>query len=56
MTISDKKEEKKPISEDKNKTQDIKVEEKLHSAAKEETVEDKLKNVEEKLLRSMAEL
>ena len=43
MTISDKKEEKKPISEDKNKTQDI-------------TVEDKLKNVEEKLLRSMAEL
>ena len=56
MTISDKKEEKKPISEDKNKTQDIKVEEKLHSTAKEETVEDKLKNVEEKLLRSMAEL
>ena len=56
MTKSDKKEEKKPVSEDKNKTQDIKVEEKLHSATKEETVEDKLKNVEEKLLRSMAEL
>ena len=56
MTKSDKKEEEKPVSEDKNKTQDIKVDEKLHSTTKEETVEDKLKNVEEKLFRSLAEL
>ena len=47
MAKPDKKEEKKPLSEDKSK---------VHKAEpKEETTEDKLKAVEEKLLRAMAE-
>ena len=55
MTKPDKKEEKKPLSEDKNKAYKIEPKEKKDSPAKEETTEDKLKAAEEKLLRAMAE-
>jgi len=55
MTKPDKKEEEKPLSKDKNKTFKIEPKEKKDSPAKEETTEDKLKAVEEKLLRAMAE-
>ena len=55
MTKPDKKEEEKSLSEDKNKTFKIDPKEKKDSPAKEETTEDKLKAVEEKLLRAMAE-
>ena len=47
MTKPDKKEEEKPFSEDKNKA--------YKNEPKEETAEDKLKSVEEKLLRAIAE-
>ena len=50
MTKPDKKEEEKSLSEDKNKTH------KAEQTEKEETVEDKLKAIEEKLLRTMAEM
>ena len=49
MSKSDKKEEKKSSSEDENNTNAIKL-------AEEETPEIKQKNVEEKLLRTMAEM
>ena len=49
MSKSDKKEEKKSSSEDENNTNAKKL-------AEEETPEIKLKNVEEKLLRTMAEM
>jgi len=49
MTKPDKKEEDKSLSEDKDKNQQPKTTEK-------ETTEDKLKVVEEKLLRTMAEM
>ena len=49
MTKPEEKEEEKPLSEDKSKTQ------KTEQKEKKETAEDKLKAVEEKLLRAMAE-
>ena len=49
MTKPDKKKEDKPLSEDKDNNQQPKTTEK-------ETVEDKLKSVEEKLLRTLAEM
>ena len=49
MTKSDKKNEDKSLSEDKDNDQQPKTTEK-------ETVEDKLKSVEEKLLRTLAEM
>ena len=55
MTKPDKKEEEKPFSEDKNKTYKNEPKEKKDFPAKEETAEDKLKAVEEKLLRAIAE-
>jgi len=55
MTKPDKKEEEKPFSEDKSKTHKNEPKEKKDFPAKEETAEDKLKAVEEKLLRAMAE-
>ena len=55
MTKPEKKEEEKPLSEDKSKTHKTEPKEKKDFPAKEETAEDKLKAVEEKLLRAMAE-
>ena len=56
MTKPDKKEEEeKPFSEDKSKAHKNEPKEKKEFPAKEETAEDKLKAVEEKLLRAIAE-
>ena len=55
MTKPDKKEEAKPLSEDKSNPYKDKPKEKNDSPTKKETTEDKLKTVEEKLLRAMAE-
>ena len=55
MTKPDKKEEEKPFSEDKSKAHKNEPKEKKDFPAKEETAEDKLKAVEEKLLRAIAE-
>ena len=55
MTKPDKKEEEKPFSEDKSKTHKNEPKEKKDFPIKEETAEDKLKAVEEKLLRAIAE-
>ena len=55
MTKPDKKEEEKPLSENKNKAHKAETKEKKDLPEKEETTEDKLKAVEEKLLRAMAE-
>ena len=55
MTKPDKKEEEKPFSEDKGKSHKNEPKEKKDFPAKEETAEDKLKAVEEKLLRAIAE-
>ena len=55
MTKPDKKEEEKPLSEDKSKAHKLSQKKKKTSPAKEETTEDKLKAAEEKLLRAMAE-
>ena len=54
MTKPDKKEEE-TLPEGKSKTQKAEPKEKKDSSAKEETAEIKLKAVEEKLLRAMAE-
>ena len=48
MTKSDKKDEEKPLSKSKSQDQNVQTE-------KQETLEEKLKQLEEKLLRSMAE-
>ena len=56
MTKPDKKEEKKSFSEDEDKLKKTEVTEKEKPPAKEETIEDKFKAVEEKLLRTMAEM
>ena len=48
-------EEEKPLSENKNKAHRVEAKEKKDSITKVETAEDKLKAVEEKLLRAMAE-
>ena len=55
MTKPDKKEEEKPFSEDKSMAHKNEPKEKKDFPAKEETAEDKLKAVEEKLLRAIAE-
>ena len=55
MPKPDKKEDEKPLSEDKSKAYKNEPKEKKDLPAKEETVEDKLKAVEEKLLRAIAE-
>ena len=56
MTKSDKKSVEKALSEDKEKTNKNEVAEKKSTPPKEETVEDKLKTIQEKLLRTMAEM
>ena len=55
MTKPEKKEEEKSLSENKKEVHKTEPKEKKDSPAKEETTEDKLKAVEEKLLRAMAE-
>ena len=56
MTNLDKKEEQKPLSKDEDKAKETEVKEKERSPENEETIEDKFKAVEEKLLRTMAEM
>ena len=56
MTKSDEKKDAKPLSEDKNDAQKGGLKKNEHISVKEETVEDKLKIIEEKLLRTMAEM
>ena len=56
MTISEKKEQEKIHSEDKNKTQKNGQQEKETAPTKEETPEEKLKTTQDKLLRTMAEM
>ena len=55
MTKPDKKEEK-PLPKDKSKAYKTETAEKENVTTKEETAEDKLKAIEEKLLRTMAEM
>ena len=58
MTKPDQKEEEKSLSRDKDKEKDhkAKLAEKENISIKKETVEDKLKAVEEKLLRALADM
>ena len=56
MTKSDKKTMGKTLSEDKQETQKNEATEKESVPPKEETIEDKLKVTQEKLLRTMAEM
>ena len=56
MTKSDEKKDAKPLSEDKNDVQKDGLKKNEHTSVKEETVEDKLKIIEEKLLRTTAEM
>ena len=56
MTKSDKKSVEKALSEDKEKTNKNEAAEKKSTPPKEETIEDKLKTTQEKLLRTMAEM
>ena len=56
MTKSDKKEVEKTLSESKEENQKNEKVEKENAPPKEETAEDKLKVVQEKLLRTMAEM
>ena len=56
MTKSDKKMLEKTLSESKEENQKNEKVEKENALPKEETVEDKLKVVQEKLLRTMAEM
>ena len=56
MTISDKKKVEKTLPEDKEEAQKNEPAEKESAPPKEETVEDKLKITQEKLLRTMAEM
>ena len=56
MTKSDKKKAEKTLSEDKEEAQKNKAVEKESAPPKEETIEDKLKVTQEKLLRTMAEM
>ena len=55
MTKSEKKIEEKPSSEDKNNNQKVEAEENKN-ITEEETIENKLKVVEDKLLRTAAEM
>ena len=56
MTKSEKKEQEKTPSEDKNKDNKNEQKEKKAAPVKDETPEEKLKTVQEKLLRTMAEM
>ena len=56
MTKPDKKKVEETLSEDKEETQKNKATEKENTPPKEETIEDKLKATQEKLLRTMAEM
>ena len=56
MTKPDQKEEGKSLSRDKEKDHKAKLAEKENISIKKETVEDKLKAVEEKLLRALADM
>ena len=56
MTKSEKKEQEKMLSKDESETQNKEQKEKKVTPIKEETPEEKLKTVQEKLLRTMAEM
>ena len=56
MTKSEKKEQEKPLSKDEGETKNEEHKEKKATPIKEETPEEKLKAVQEKLLRTMAEM
>ncbi len=56
MTKSEKKEQEKGPSKDESETQNKEQKEKKITPIKEETPEEKLKTVQEKLLRTMAEM
>ena len=56
MTKPEKKEEQKILSEDKDKTEKKDQQKKVTEPKKEESLEEKLKNTHEKLLRTMAEM
>jgi len=56
MTKSDKKKLEKTLSENKEEAHNNEMAEKVSAPPKEETVEDKLKITQEKLLRTMAEM
>ena len=56
MTISEKKEQEKPSFKDKNDVQKKVSKEEEALPVKEETLEEKFKITQEKLLRSMAEM
>ena len=56
MTKSEKKEQEKAPSKDESETQNKEQKEKKITPIKEETSEEKLKTVQEKLLRTMAEM
>ena len=56
MTKSEKKEHAKVLSEDKNSSKKDEQKEKKSTPIKEETAEEKLKTIQEKLLRTMAEM
>ena len=56
MTKSEKKEQEKASSKDESETQNKEQNEKKITPIKEETPEEKLKTVQEKLLRTMAEM
>jgi len=56
MSKSDKKNNEKPVSEDKNLKEEVVQEKEDKTLEKSETIEEKLKIVEEKLLRTLAEM
>ena len=56
MTKTEKKEQEKEPSKDESETQNKAQKEKKITPIKEETPEEKLKTVQEKLLRTMAEM
>ena len=56
MTKSEKKDEEKPLLKDKAKIKEVRLELKEHENKKKESIEDKLKAAEEKILRTLAEM
>ena len=56
MTKSDKKKDEKTLSKDEENIQNIESKKNDNFLTKKETVEDKLKSIEEKLLRTLAEM
>ena len=56
MTKSDKKKDEKTLSKDEENIQNIESKENDHPLTKKEPIEDKLKAIEEKLLRALAEM